>query len=163
MKSRLQETVNLLACADGSTDTKKHKLIYLDVSLEFTTGQHLVTMYLYWKFFSLSKLHGDWAIQKVRGSHHCWMSWPALDKGNLLQQSSASTKERENSWPGLWLPCLLRRLTWVAAENMRLSTHSACTQRLLCGCTQFWPLVLWPMRGRRSDHMTGVGQWDTSQ
>ena len=26
--------------------------------------------------------------------------------------------------PGLWLPCLLRRFTWMAAETMRTSTHS---------------------------------------
>ena len=76
------------------------------------------------KLFSLSKLHLDWTIQKLHKSQHCWMSWPALDKGNLLQPSSASTRERGNSWPGLWLLCHLRRLTWVAAETMRLSTHS---------------------------------------
>ena len=57
---------------------------------------------------------------------HCWMSWPALNKGNLLQPSSASTRESENSWQGLWLQCLLRtrRLTWGVSESMRLSTHS---------------------------------------
>ena len=82
------------------------------------------TMRLNCKLFSFSKLHWDWAIKKLHGSHHCWMSWPALDKGNLLQPSSASTRESENSWPGLWLSCLLSRLTWVAAENMRLSTQS---------------------------------------
>ena len=37
---------------------------------------------------------------------------------------ATSTRESENRWRGLWLPCLLRRLTWVAAETMRLSTHS---------------------------------------
>ena len=66
----------------------------------------------------------DGAIWKLHGSHHCWMIWLALDKENLLQPSSASTRECENSWPELWLLCLLRRLTWVAAETMRLSTHS---------------------------------------
>ena len=63
------------------------------------------------------------AAQKLHGSHQCWISWPALDKRNLLQPSSASTRESENSWPGLWLPCLLRRLPWVVAETMKLSTH----------------------------------------
>ena len=33
---------------------------------------------------------------------------------------TASTRESENSWSGLWLPGLLRRLTLVAAETMRL-------------------------------------------
>ena len=54
---------------------------------------------------------------------HCWMSWLSLNKGNLLQPFSASTRESENSWLGLRLPCLLRRLTGVAAETMRLSTQ----------------------------------------
>ena len=82
------------------------------------------TVRLNCKLFSLTKLHWDWPIKKLHGSHHCWMSWPALDKGNLFQPSSASTRESEKSWPGLWLPWLLRRLTWVAAETMRLSSHS---------------------------------------
>ena len=80
---------------------------------------------LNWKLFSLSKLQGDWAIQKLHGSHHFWISWKFLDKVNLLQPSSVSTRESENSWTGLWLTCLIRRLIWVAAETMRLSTHSA--------------------------------------
>ena len=66
----------------------------------------------------------DSAIEKLHGGHNCWMSWPALDKENLLQPSLASTRESENSWPGLWLLCLLRRLTWEAAETIGLSTHS---------------------------------------
>ena len=32
----------------------------------------------------------------------------------------------KNSWPGLWPPCFLKRLTWVSDETMGLSTHSAC-------------------------------------
>ena len=84
----------------------------------------IFTMRLNSKVFSLSKLYWYWAIQKLHGSHHSWMSWPALDKGNLLKPSSASTRESENSWPGLWLLCLRRRLNWVEAETMRLSTHS---------------------------------------
>ena len=106
-------------------------LVELDLTLSLNIDRmmmviktSLLTMCLNWKLFSLSKLHGDWAIHKLHGSHHCWMSKPALDKGNLLQPSLASTKESENMWQGLWLPCLLRRLTWLAAETMRLSTHS---------------------------------------
>ena len=75
------------------------------------------------KLFSLSKLHSYWAIKKWYGSHHCWMSRPALDEGNLHKPSLASTRESENSWPGLWLPCLLRRPTGVAAKTMRLSSQ----------------------------------------
>ena len=51
-------------------------------------------------------------------AHH-WVDqlWTrALDKGRLLQPSLASTRQSENSCLGLWLPCLLRRLTWVAAN-----------------------------------------------
>ena len=59
-----------------------------------------------------------WAIQRLHGGHHCWMSWPALDKENLLQPFLASTRESKNSWPGRWFPCLFRRLTWEAAETM---------------------------------------------
>ena len=92
------------------------------VNLTFTKNKH--TVCLNWEFFSFTKLHGDWSIQKLHGSHHCLMSWPASDKGNMIQPSSASTKESENIWLGLWLSCLLRRLTWIAAESMRLSTDS---------------------------------------
>ena len=34
--------------------------------------------------------------------------------------------KEKNSWPGLWPPCFLKRLTWVSDETMGLSTHSAC-------------------------------------
>ena len=68
----------------------------------FLEVYRVITMRLNWKLFSLSKLHEDWAIQKLHGSHHSWMSWPLLDKGNLLQPSSVSTRESENSWTGLW-------------------------------------------------------------
>ena len=71
---------------------------------------HYATMRLNWKLFSLSKVHWDWAIQNLHENHHCWMSWPALDKGNLFQPSLASHKKSETSWPGLWLWCLLRSL-----------------------------------------------------
>ena len=37
------------------------------------------TMRPNWKLFSSSKLPGDWTIQKLHGSHHCWMSGLALD------------------------------------------------------------------------------------
>ena len=37
----------------------------------------------------------------------CWMCWQNIDKGNLLQPSSASTRESENCWPGLWLPLII--------------------------------------------------------
>ena len=46
------------------------------------------------------------------GSYSCWMSWPALDEGNLLQPSSASTMESENCWPGLWLPWIICWVFW---------------------------------------------------
>ena len=39
------------------------------------------------------------------------MSWQNLDKGNLLQPSSAYTRESENCWPGLWLP-------WIMYQNV---------------------------------------------
>ena len=39
---------------------------------------------------------------------HCWISWQAFNKGNLLQPSLVSTRESENSWPGLGLLCLLK-------------------------------------------------------
>ena len=39
----------------------------------------------------------------------------------------------------------------------QVSRLNVFTQRQLCGCTQFWPLVHWQMKGRRSDHVTGVG------
>ena len=66
----------------------------------------------------------DWAIETLYGSHYYQLSWPALDKGKVLNQSSASTRESENSWPRLWPPYFLRRLTWSPDETMRLSKHS---------------------------------------
>ena len=56
---------------------------------------------------------------------------PLLDKLTSFGQRGTTPvihsykRESKNSWPGLWLPCLLRRLTWVTAETMGLSTHSA--------------------------------------
>ena len=47
------------------------------------------------------------------------MSWPALVKGNLLQPSSASTRESENCWPGLWLP-------WIICCNSGYSQLCFC-------------------------------------
>ena len=41
------------------------------------------------------------------GIHFCWMCWQNLDQGSLLQPSSASTRESENCWPGLWLPWVI--------------------------------------------------------
>ena len=76
------------------------------------------------ELFPFSKLN---EVQPFK-SHHYWTRWPALDKGRLLKSSTASTRESENSVPGLWPPSLLRRLTWVAAETMRLSTHSETTK-----------------------------------
>ena len=90
------------------------------------------------KVIPIEPVAWDWGIQKLHGGHHCWMSWPALDKGNLLQPSSASTRESENSWPKLWPPCFLRRLTWVPAETMTLSTHSALNLTLRFQDVDVW-------------------------
>ena len=70
----------------------------------------------------IEQVASDWAIQKLHWSHHYWTSWPALDKEIVLQPSTASNRESENNWPGLWPPCSLRRLTSVPPETMRLST-----------------------------------------
>ena len=61
------------------------------------------------------------------GSHSCWTKWPALDRGNLLQPSSASSSESENCCPELWL-------LWIMCWN---SGHS-----WVCFCDEahpFWP------------------------
>ena len=78
------------------------------------------------------------------GSYFLWAScirlshWKVTWKPPLLDELTssgqrkraptilASTREIENSWPGLWPPCFLKRLTWVSDETMGLSTHSAC-------------------------------------
>ena len=55
----------------------------------------------------------------VRLSHlrlHCWNSWQALDKDNVLQASWASTRESEIIRPGLLPPWSLIRLTLVPTE-----------------------------------------------
>ena len=56
--------------------------------------------------------------------HLCWMSLPALDKGNLHQPFLASTRESEKSWPGLWLQ-------WIMCRN---STYFK-----LCFCEAAYP------------------------
>ena len=72
----------------------------------------------------IEQVASDWAIDKFLGSHYKWTSWLALDKERVLQPFTASTRVSENGWPGLWPPCFLRRLNWVAAKTMRLSTHN---------------------------------------
>ena len=57
-----------------------------------------------WQFFTLIFRSSQ---RPGHGSHPCWMSWKNLDKDNLLQPSSASTRESENCWPGLWLPWII--------------------------------------------------------
>ena len=57
------------------------------------------------------------------GIHPYWTSPIFLDKVNLLQPSSALTRESENCWPGLWFPLLFRVLQALF---------------LWCG-TFFWP------------------------
>ena len=112
----------------------KHSLVYLKA---FTATSPITVLLLQQQafraisYFEYQIISKPWACKPP-----LLMSWPALDKGNLLQQSSASTRESENCWPRLWLPWIrcgnsgYSQLCFCDTANsfdQRLPSHSQCS------------------------------------